>query len=124
VKGRRHDLLATRLGGDHQYRQFAQVGVGADGPDQVDAFHDRHVPVGDQEVVLAGPEHGQRGAAVVRFVSVAEAQITQQVADDPAHRRKIVDDQNFHALVHRISPVSCQRRGRVRVDRSNRPCAT
>ncbi|MNI72271.1 hypothetical protein D3C73_1282030 [compost metagenome] len=66
---------------------------------QVDAGHARHVPVGHQEVVMAAFEHRQCRGAVVGFVSIGEAQITQQVLDDPPHRRKVVNDEDFHVFV-------------------------
>ena len=44
-------------------------------------------------------QHRQRRGAVVGLIGVGEAQVTQQVLDDPPHRRKVVNDEDFHVFV-------------------------
>ena len=53
-----------------------------------------------KKIVLPGLQLQQRGGAIVGLLGVATAQIAQQVADDPAHRREIIHDQSLHAFVH------------------------
>jgi hypothetical protein len=46
------------------------------------------------------PHHVERGAAVARLVDIAEAELLQQIADDPDHRLVIVDDQHRHPGIY------------------------
>src|SRR5512146_2933266 len=87
------DLLALGFCGQHQHRHLCQLGVGAHGLDQVEARHARPVPVGDEEVEVARLQHRQRRLAVIGFRNVRVAQIVQQVLDDAAHGREVIDHQ-------------------------------
>src|SRR3569833_2923928 len=65
----------------------------------IDALHARHIPVGDLQVEIAVLKHGQGRRAVVGLRGVVESEITQQILDDAAHGRKIVDHLNLHVSI-------------------------
>src|SRR6185369_3254986 len=94
--GGAHDVLALGLGRDQQHRQGREVGVGADGFQQLEAVHVWHVDVAHHEVEAAALELLQRGHAVLGLVGVVVAQVLQQVAHDAAHGGEVVDDEKFH----------------------------
>ena len=60
--------------------------VTADGAQQIDAGHARHVPVGYQKVDAPAVEDRNRSNAVIRLDRVGEPKVTQQVFYDPPHR--------------------------------------
>jgi predicted ATPase len=60
----------------------------------------RHVPVGDDEVEVAGLQNRPRAAAVVGLGGVGIAEIVQQVFHDTTHRGVVVNDQNLGVFVH------------------------
>ncbi len=67
----------------------------ANGAQQVDARNLRHVPVRDEHVEGVGLQQRQRRGAIVRFHDVLVPHFLEYLADDLAHRREIVDDQEI-----------------------------
>jgi hypothetical protein len=54
----------------------------------------------DHETERALLELLQGSRALARLLDMLEAELPQQIADDPQHRRIIVDDEDRRALVH------------------------
>src|SRR5690349_18849910 len=94
------DLLALGFRGQHQHGHLRELAVGAHGLDQVEAGHAGHVPVGDEKIEAAGLEHGQRGLAVIGLLYVRVAEVVQQILDDAAHGREVIDHQEFKIFAH------------------------
>ena len=49
--------------------------------------------------LAAALQHRQRRSAIIGLLSIGETEIPQQVLDDPAHRGKVVHDEDLHVLV-------------------------
>ena len=69
------------------------------GPEQVDALHAGHVPVGNDEIEIPLLQHGQRSAAIVSFGHIGKTQVLQQILDDASHGREVIDHENFHIFI-------------------------
>ncbi len=85
-----------------------EPGVGAHRPDQLDAIHLRHVPVGHQQTEIVLPQHGQCRGAIVRERDVAKAHVVEQLPDDAPHALEVIDHENpgVEGNAHRLA-VSC-----------------
>ena len=60
------------------------------------------IPVGHDEIEGQGIELLQRDLAILGFVHIGETKLFQQVADDPPHGRKVIDDKKLHFGVRHI----------------------
>src|SRR3569833_3120284 len=94
------DLLPLGFRSQHQHGHFRQLAVGAYGLDQIEAGHHGHVPDGDEKVEPAGLEHGQGGLAVVGFLHVRVTEVVQQILDDAAHGREVIDHEELKIFAH------------------------
>src|SRR3546814_1544609 len=83
---RRDHVLCLALGRDHDEGQLLQLGVRTNFGEKLHAAHRLHVPVGDDQRVFLVAQLLQRRAAVGGFIDVVEAELLQQVADNPQHR--------------------------------------
>ena len=73
-----------------------RIGVGAGLADHLREFEpveDRHRPVGDHDVGDVMGERLEAGRAVFRLIDLARAEAVQQRAQDAAHVRVVVDDE-------------------------------
>ena len=83
------------MAGEHDDRDI-RIGVGAGLADhlrELEAVEDRHRPVGDHDVGQIVREGFQAGRAVFRLIDFARAEAMQQRAQDAAHMRVVVDDE-------------------------------
>src|ERR1700722_218739 len=100
------DLLALGFRRQHENRHLGELGIRAHRLDQVQTGHAGHVLVGDEKVEAARLEHRQRGLAVIGFVDVGIAEVVQQIFDNTAHGREIIDHQEFQIFAHSPSPAT------------------
>ena len=82
------DTLEIRAGGEHEDRDIARDALvifrGTDGLDERHAIDRRHVPLGDDDVVGARPQQGQRAFAIGGDVEETKAEGEQ----DALHQRR------------------------------------
>jgi hypothetical protein len=99
VAGGGHPLLVG-MAGEHDDGDV-RVGIGAGLADhlrELEAIEDRHRPVGDDDVRVIVREGLEPGGAVFGLIDVARAEAVQQRAQNPAHVRVVVDDEEMQAV--------------------------
>ena len=76
-----------------------QLGVRAHFLQELKAGHRLHVPVGNDKAVAFLAHLLERHAAIGGFIDIVEADLFQQIADDPEHRAIIIDDEDIHVHI-------------------------
>jgi hypothetical protein len=82
----------------------AQFGVGPHLAQQVVAGHRLHVPIGNHKAVALFVHLRERRAAVIGVVDIGEADLLQEIADDPDHGGIVVHHEHRHRRIERHSP--------------------
>ncbi|MEY9292115.1 hypothetical protein ABH979_005189 [Bradyrhizobium ottawaense] len=92
---RHGDAALLGMAGQHDDRRVG-VALGFRLPDhlrELEPVEDRHGPVGDDDVRHVVAVHFQRGGAVLGLIDLARAERMQQRAQDAAHVRIVVTDE-------------------------------
>src|SRR5690606_11723856 len=92
----RNNVFLLGFGSAHQHRKLAEIGVGTNGLEHVEAVHIGHVPVRNHELEVAVTQLLETHGTVFGLVNVFEPKVLEQILDDPTHGRKIINNQNFH----------------------------
>src|SRR5512137_409792 len=100
-----HDLLLARFTGDEERGDRLQRRMSPHRRYEVEAIQARHLDVRDHEVVGRAVKHVERGLPVRRLIRFGEADLAQQLADDPPRGAEVIDDEEAKVAVAHGSGV-------------------
>src|SRR2546425_191266 len=95
---------------DHEHGELAVGRARSDRPHEVRPAHGGHRPICNDEIDGFAGELGERRLAVARLDDGVESHRRQMALDDPPHRSRVVNDEDFHRV--RPSAESCKSRTR------------
>src|SRR5439155_915116 len=95
---------------DHEHGELAVGRARSDRPHGVRPARGGHGPIRNDEIDGFAGELGERRLAVARFDDGVESHRRQMALDDPPHRSRVVNDEDFHRV--RPSAESCKSRTR------------
>src|SRR6185295_4921242 len=88
-------VLGFRFRRDHDEGNFSERRIGAHFLQQYESRHRLHVPVGNDQAVVAPAQFGERGGAIAGIVDLFEAKLLEQVVHDANHSVVVVYNENW-----------------------------
>ena len=93
--------------GEEQDRQLLVAGGVADFFDQLDAIHNRHIPVGEHQVYFVSHQPFPPLGAVPGLDHIVETHALEHGADELAHTLGVFDQQYFHGAWFKLLTSRC-----------------